>query len=49
MKDQTINKEIDTYFSLLTPAQKESVISLIKSLLNVRNLTHIEITSTNNE
>ena len=33
MKAHAFNKEIDTYFSLLTPVQKESVISLIKSFL----------------
>ena len=33
MSEQTVNKEINTYFSLLTPIQKESVLSLIKSFL----------------
>ena len=30
---KALNKEIDTYFSMLTPVQKESVLSLIKSFL----------------
>ena len=33
MNNQAVNKEINTYFSLLTPMQKESVITLIKSFL----------------
>lgn len=33
MNNQIINKEINTYFSLLTPSQKESVLGLIKSFL----------------
>ncbi len=33
MSEQTINQEINTYFGLLTPVQKESVLSLIKSFL----------------
>ena len=33
MKAQIANREIDTYFSLLTPEQKKSVVSLIKSFL----------------
>jgi hypothetical protein len=33
MSDKTINEEINTYFSLLTPLQKESVLGLIKSFL----------------
>ncbi len=33
MKSQTANREMDTYFSLLTPEQKKSVLSLIKSFL----------------
>ena len=33
MKAQTANSEIDTYYSLLTPEQRKSVIGLIKSFL----------------
>lgn len=33
MSNQSSAKEINSYFSLLTPVQKESVIGLIKSFL----------------
>ena len=33
MKTTTLNKEIVSWYSLLTPEQKSSVVSLIKSFL----------------
>ena len=33
MRNQTFNKEIETYFSLLTAGQKASVLNMIKSFL----------------
>jgi len=41
MSNVTINKEINTYLSLLTPEQKESVITLIKSFLTTdKRISH---------
>jgi len=33
MKSSAINKDISTWYSLLTPQQKESVLGLIKSFI----------------
>ncbi|MEI6508776.1 MAG: hypothetical protein WCO54_09850 [Bacteroidota bacterium] len=49
MKNQSINSELTTYFSLLTPEQKNSVVEMIKSFLKTDEPKRISKTQYNKE